>query len=119
VPEQKSLEITSYRERDLARIREFIASRYSDPDISTRMLYEFLGIPPERVYALVLSKYDITFKQLINKMRIKEAKNLLRETDLRITDIAMNLGFNELTYFNRLFKKHEKMTPSDFRDRAL
>jgi AraC-like DNA-binding protein len=119
MPKQKPVEITSYREQDLTRVREFIESHYSNPEISTRMLYKSLGIPPEKVFTLVLNEYGLTFKQLINKMRIEEAKRLLQESDLRITDIAMNVGFNELTYFNRLFKKYEKMTPSGFRDKAI
>jgi AraC-like DNA-binding protein len=119
MPKQKSLEVATYREQDLARIRKFIESHYSDPDISIRMLYKSLGIPPEKVFALVLSEDGLTFKQLINKMRIEEAKRLLRESDLRITDIAMTICFNELTCFNRLIKKYEKLTPSEFRDNAI
>ncbi|MBN2441781.1 MAG: helix-turn-helix transcriptional regulator [Spirochaetales bacterium] len=117
IPRQKPIDVVLYREQDLSRIREFIKLHYSDPDISTRMLYKFLGIPSEKVYAFVLSEYGMSFKQLINKMRIEEAKRLLLESDLRITDIAMNVGFNEVTYFNLLFRKYVKMTPSDFRDK--
>jgi YesN/AraC family two-component response regulator len=80
------------------------------------MLYTTLGIPQDRVFALVMSEYGLTFKQLINKMRIEEAKRMLKETDLRIIDIALNLGFNNISYFNNIFKANEGETPSDFRD---
>jgi AraC-like DNA-binding protein len=118
IPRQKSIDVVLYREQDLSRILDFIKLHYSDPDISTRMLYKSLGIPPEKVYSLIVSEYGITFKQLINKMRIEESKRLLLESDLRITDIAMSVGFNEVTYFNLLFKKYVRITPSVFRYKA-
>ncbi len=118
IPDRKPVEVATYREKDLARIREFVESHYSDPDISTRVIYKDLGIPQDRVFALVMSEYGVTFKQLINKMRIQEAKRLLRETDLRVIDIALNLGFNNISYFNNIFKANVGVTPSDFRDKG-
>jgi YesN/AraC family two-component response regulator len=119
IPDQKPVNVASYRKQALARIKEFIKTHYNDPNISTRMIYKSLGIPPKKVFALILKEYGLSFKQLINKMRIEEAKRLLRDKDLRISDVAINVGFNEPTYFNRIFKEHEKMTPSDFRDKNL
>jgi AraC-like DNA-binding protein len=116
IPDQKPIKVASYKAKDMARIKEFVESHYNDPDISTRMLYTTLGIPQDRVFALVMSEYGLTFKQLINKMRIEEAKRMLKETDLRIIDIALNLGFNNISYFNNIFKANEGETPSDFRD---
>ena len=61
-------------------------------------------------------EYNLTLKRLANKMRMEEAKRLLRETDLRITDIALELGFNNITYFNHLFKDTVGIAPSEFRN---
>ncbi|MBN1699881.1 MAG: helix-turn-helix transcriptional regulator [Spirochaetales bacterium] len=115
LPRQKPLAIVSYRNKELQRIESFIESHYNNPGISTGMVYKRLGIPASRVFRLCLEEYNLTFKQLINTMRIKEAKRLLRETDLRIIDIALNLGFNDISYFNKLFKKQEHVSPSGYR----
>ena len=115
IPKQKPVVTTSYKERDLLRIIDYIESHYYDPHISTRMIYQKLGIPPSRVFNLLKEKYQLSFKQLINKMRIEEAKRLLKETDLRIIDIAFDLGFNNISYFNNLFKMFESKTPSNYR----
>jgi AraC-like DNA-binding protein len=117
IPGQKPLEVSSYKEQELARIRVYLESHYNDPEISTRMVYKELGIPQARVFELLKEKYRLTFKQLIIKMRIEEAKRILRETDLRIIDIAFSLGFNNISYFNNLFKTIVGETPSDYRDR--
>jgi AraC-like DNA-binding protein len=118
IPEQKHLDVTSIRDEQLHRIKAFLEAHYFDPDISTRMIYTTLGIPPARVFNLLKESYNLSFKQIINKMRIEEAKHLLLDSDLRITEIAMKLGFGQQSYFNRLFKKHEGISPSDYRDSA-
>jgi AraC-like DNA-binding protein len=117
LPDQRPLDVSSYREKELLRIKDFIESHYHDPNISTRMIYKVLGIPQDRVFDLLKQEYRLTFKQLINKMRIEEAKRILSNTDLRIIDIALNLGFNNISYFNNLFKSYEGISPSDFRDK--
>ena len=52
-----------------------------------------------------------------NRMKIDEAKRLLAETELTVTDIAARLGFSEAKYFCSLFKKLTGMTPVVYRER--
>jgi len=117
LPERKTVEVSSYKDDELKRINQFIETHYTDPDISTSMIYKELGINTTRVFNLLKKKYNLSFKQLINRMRIEEAKKLLRETDLKVLAIAFNLGFNDISYFNRLFKQEEGVAPSDYRDK--
>ncbi len=51
-------------------------------------------------------------------LRINRAKLLLAETDRSITDIAMECGYTDFTYFSKQFKKHTNMSPSKFRKDA-
>lgn len=53
--------------------------------------------------------------QLLAKIKITEAKYLLFMADLTVADIAARLGFDDPSYFSRFFKKHEDITPLDFR----
>lgn len=56
-----------------------------------------------------------TFSDYLNDLRITEACNLLLSTDLEINKIAHTCGFESLSYFNRVFLKKNKVTPSLFR----
>lgn len=47
--------------------------------------------------------------------RIQESKRLLRETDLRVGDVAARVGIENISYFLRLFKRQEGMTPQEYR----
>ncbi|MDF2158860.1 AraC family transcriptional regulator [Algoriphagus sp. CAU 1675] len=56
-----------------------------------------------------------TFTQYINQLRISEAQKLLEETDLGIAEIAFRVGFENLSYFNRSFRRVTGKTPREFR----
>ncbi len=56
-----------------------------------------------------------TFSDYVNEIRIGHACSLLTESDKTIAQIAYQTGFESITYFNRVFIKKKKMTPSAFR----
>ena len=56
-----------------------------------------------------------TLFSYFNKLKIEEAKNMLKETDMSISDISYSLGFDELKYFDYLFKKYVGDTPNSYR----
>jgi AraC-like DNA-binding protein len=53
--------------------------------------------------------------EYINTVRINQAAKLLSHTDKKVIDIAMEVGFENPSYFIKLFKLHKNCTPSDFR----
>lgn len=60
-----------------------------------------------------------TALELIHLYLISEAKNLLKEGKMNITEISVSLGFENATYFSRLFKKEVGITPNIFREQNL
>ncbi|MCS4435474.1 AraC family transcriptional regulator [Aquiflexum gelatinilyticum] len=56
-----------------------------------------------------------TFTEFLNELRIHKSCHLLQETDLSISQIAYQTGFQNLSYFNRAFKKYILTTPKSFR----
>lgn len=53
------------------------------------------------------------------KLRIERAKDLLRNTTLRVSEIALKVGYQNPMYFSSTFKKHTGMTPLEYRDKVL
>lgn len=51
----------------------------------------------------------------INSLRIDKAKFLLKNTDMKISDISKTVGFEDRYYFSRIFKKFENISPNDYR----
>ena len=60
----------------------------------------------------------VTFTEYLTELRMNRAKELLRTTQMRSSDIAYAVGYNDPHYFSYLFKKHTGMTPRDFRKEA-
>ena len=56
-----------------------------------------------------------TFSHLLNKFRVEHACSLLDETNLSVYEIAFQSGFNDQSYFNKVFKKYRGRTPSEYR----
>ncbi len=56
-----------------------------------------------------------TIFSYFNQLKVEEAKNMLLETDMSISDISYSLGFNETKYFDFFFKKHVGVTPKSFK----
>ena len=57
----------------------------------------------------------INFTDYVSRVRIERAKNLALNPNLRISEIAFEVGFQSLTHFNRVFKKITGLSPTDYR----
>lgn len=57
----------------------------------------------------------LTFKEYINNKRLSLAQTLLADTSLTVTEIAIQTGYNNVTYFNRIFKRAVGITPTAYR----
>ena len=57
-----------------------------------------------------------TIIRTINKKRIETAKAYLKETDLKVYEVADILGFENVTNFSRFFKKHTGVSPKDYKE---
>ncbi|MDF2657656.1 MAG: hypothetical protein K0Q94_447 [Paenibacillus sp.] len=58
-----------------------------------------------------------TFTEYINDRRINKSLEMLKNSDKNVADICFEVGFNEVTHFNRMFKKTMGLTPTAFRKR--
>ena len=87
-----------------------------DQDITIEELAAHFGISNEYFCRLFKSEVHLSPIQYLMHLRIQEAKNLLvLYPNLSISDIAIKVGYNDANYFSSLFKRHEHMTPSQFR----
>ncbi|NLG39720.1 MAG: helix-turn-helix transcriptional regulator, partial [Fibrobacter sp.] len=57
----------------------------------------------------------MTFSSYVNEIRLKEACRLLIETDLQVIEISINIGFGNVSHFNKVFKQTYQKTPLEYR----
>jgi AraC-like DNA-binding protein/mannose-6-phosphate isomerase-like protein (cupin superfamily) len=92
--------------------------KYIDNNYSTATLFEISAIvnqPHYKISKLVKKHTNMTFKELLQEKRLNKAKQLLNETDISIVEIISLVGYENLTYFYKIFKEKYGYTPKDFR----
>lgn len=90
--------------RSIKKITEYIAGHFAD-NISLNELAEIFHLNPSYLSALFKQVTGLSFKDYLNQIRTEEAKRLLADTDYSIMEIAVACGFNDQSYFTKVFKK--------------
>ena len=65
------------------------------------------------------AKTGINFTDYLSRVRVEKSKNLLLNPNLRVSEIAFEVGFQSLTHFNRVFKRVMGQSPTDYRSQLL
>ncbi len=109
-------EVSNYRDIDAQRISTYLAEHFSEPELSIITMGENLGLSQKKIAKVMNDVFKMSFKQYLTSIRIHEAKRLLRETDRLVIDIALEVGFNSISHFNRVFKAAIQISPLEFRN---
>jgi len=112
--EPMKLEITNIDEKFLQRIMETIESRISDSKFNAEKLSRDIGLSRMQLYRKLRGLTGQTVHEFIRNIKLKRAVQLLKEKKMTITEVAYEVGFNDLTYFARCFRKQYKKSPSEF-----
>ena len=101
----------------LRAVLMILEKRFSEPDFSTHRLAAAAGLS-ERYVNELLYEDGAGFSARLNELRLRKAADLLAHSaERRISDIAFACGFNDLSYFNRCFRRRFGLTPSAARGR--
>lgn len=94
---------------------DFIDSHYMDEEISLNTVANVANVSSNHFSALFSQNMGQTFIEYLTTLRMNKAKELLRCTGMRSSEIAGEIGYKDAHYFSYLFKKTQGMTPSDYR----
>lgn len=104
------------QQRDLLnKAIAFIDEHYPEETISLDKVAQKVNISPNYFSAMFSQEIGQTFVEYLTAKRISEAKRMLRQTDLRSSEIAFAVGFRDSHYFSFVFKKVSGCTPSEYR----
>ncbi len=94
---------------------EYIKNHYMDENMSLNAVAQVANISANHFSALFSQNIGQTFIEYLTGIRMEHAKELLRCTGKRASEIALEVGYKDSHYFSYLFKKTQGMTPSDYR----
>lgn len=113
--EQRDLEHTKLQSDVLKQAIDFINNNFSDTSISLDMVAKEVNISPNYLSAIFSQEVGQTLTEYITFKRIEKAKHMLRQTDMRLNEIAFDIGYKDPRYFSFVFKKTSGCTPSEYR----
>lgn len=113
----QKISIAPQKDRAKSELLTYLATEYSNPELSVDQVVTTLGMNRNKVNEILKDELGLTFTAYINKLRLTEAARLLSVyPDESIAQIAYKVGFNNVTYFNKLFKSTYGCSPKQFKD---
>ena len=77
-----------------------------------------MNLSPNHFSTIFNQETGQTFIEFLTEVRMERAKELLRSTSMKMSEIAFAVGYKDAHYFSYLFKKTQDCTPREYRSRA-
>ncbi len=103
------------KSRRIAKINEYINNNYMNP-IKLCDIAQLVSMSDSALSHFFKKRTNRNIVDYINDIRISNATKMLFETTNSISEIAFLCGFNNISNFNRIFKKNKGKTPSEYRE---
>ena len=113
--EYRNAAIGSKYNEVIVKAQEYIQKNYSEQDISLHSVAKEVNISPNHFSTIFSQETGETFISYITRVRLEQAKALLKTTAMRTSEIGYEVGYNDTHYFSYVFKKNTGMTPKEFR----
>ena len=106
---------TSNESRRVNKVQQYIASHYAE-DVRLETLADLAGMTPVAFSRFFHQRTGRSLSEYIIEIRLGIAARMLIDTTKMVAEICYDCGFNTLSNFNRLFRKHKGCTPTEFRE---
>jgi len=115
--EREPYEHESPAHKKMSEIVEYINETYASP-LSLESVAKAHYVSPYHLSRTFKKITGFSFVEYVNTVRIREAQRQLRETGLKVTRIAENVGYENIGHFGRVFKELTRTNPLDYRKSA-
>lgn len=100
------------------KVLEYLYKNY-DREFSLTELADTVNYNPKYISSLVRKETGDTITDILSKIRIEKAKDLMKDIGLKVYEIAYKVGINDSRYFSQLFRKITGETPSKYREKLF
>lgn len=105
-----------------SKIREilrYIHSHFHEKGFTVQDIAHHVNLSETYLCSYFKKQRGQTIKEFINETRYERAKELLRDRDIKLFEVAINLGFVNANYFATFFKRYAGCTPSEYREKRV
>ncbi len=111
---QRNRALSGEAQRLVRQAMAYIHEHYAEP-LSRADLAQHVALSEDYLTDCFRKELGVTPITYINRYRINQAKLLLAETYKTVTEIALDVGFSDSSYFSRVFRRETGMSPTDYR----
>ncbi|HEX8503736.1 MAG TPA: AraC family transcriptional regulator [Hymenobacter sp.] len=104
----------NYNSRRIEKVFEYMNANYSRP-ITLAEVSKLANMPEVSFSRFIKKRSGSTFIDSLNEIRLGHATRMLIDTTHNVAEVAYKCGFNNISNFNRIFKKKKGCTPKEFR----
>ena len=112
--ESMGIETVSADDKFMQKFFEVIEQNISNPELNVDLLCKGTGIGRANLYRKLKAITDLSPIDLIRNKRLEMAAKMLVETDMNISEVSANIGFNSHAYFATCFKSMYGMSPTEY-----
>ncbi|KIL40575.1 hypothetical protein SD70_12560 [Gordoniibacillus kamchatkensis] len=110
--------IPGNRKRFIEQALSYLAEHYAE-DISMNLVAKQQYLNPSYFSKIFHEETGETFSKYVIRLRMEKAKQLLKDSSLKIYEVAQQVGYHDFRHFIKLFKDYEGLTPAQYRDSGL
>lgn len=99
----------------LDEVMKYIEKHYAEEELSLNLLASHVNFSPNHLSMIFSQQTGKSFIKYLTEYRMQKAKELLRCTGKRSSEISVEVGYKDAHYFSYLFKKTQGMTPTQYR----
>lgn len=96
-------------------ILQYLEHHYADCALGE--VAERFSLNPTYLSGLLKEKVGLSYRELVQHLRLSAAERLLRTTSLPVSEIARQVGYDNVTFFYRIFERRRGCSPGEYRDR--
>lgn len=105
VPEEKNMD------KNVRQLRHILASRFADPEFRVADAMKTIPLHEDHLRRCFKKEVGMTPQEYLNHLRIENAKKLISQAQMRLSEVAYQSGFYDPLYFSRVFHKQTGLSP--------
>ncbi|MDE1191032.1 MAG: response regulator [Arachidicoccus sp.] len=113
-----SMDMNKNKEQFLEEIQNVIFEHLNNLEFDVNQMADLLHMSRPTLYRKIKSVFQVAPNELIHHIRLNKAAELIAGGQMRISEVAEQVGYNSLSQFGRHFSKQFNMAPSEYKERV-
>lgn len=114
VPEAREISFSSLDKQFLTKSRKVVEENMSNPDFSVDGFAKLVGMSRSHLHKKMTALVNLSPSDFVRTLRLSRAAQRLRQKSGTVSEIAFDVGFNNLSYFSRSFQEQFGVLPSEY-----